>query len=309
MVRKIARVKKYLNRIKNFFGVDKIILKRKLKEKNIIILTRWHTVFLAKLLEKKFQEVGFRVEVEILEGDKQGFEINKQLHIVICPQAFKNLPHYYIAYQMEQLRESHWWTKQYQNILRNSLAIFDYTQSNIDFMLEEGFLQKKLVYLPLSINLDYQKHLLRDFARDGVIFYGHIGESDRRKTALGALTSIPINIITNSFGDKLYCEILKSKIVLNIHYYNDALLETTRIYESLSLGAIVVSEESKNMDEYPDLKEKVVFFKSGNYKQLLEILEKLLVDKSEYNEHLNKILESKEDRTRVEIKQFLRRYE
>ena len=43
-----------------------------------------------------------------------------------------------------------------------------------------------------------------------------------------------IKIINNIYGIELFHEIINSKIVLNIHFYKDAILETNRLNEILS---------------------------------------------------------------------------
>ncbi|VTN10213.1 Uncharacterised protein [Raoultella terrigena] len=50
-----------------------------------------------------------------------------QLHIVVCPQMFKQLPKHYIAFQMEQSVNSRWFTEEYFARLNNAVAIFDYS--------------------------------------------------------------------------------------------------------------------------------------------------------------------------------------
>jgi len=51
----------------------------------------------------------------------------------------------------------------------------------------------------------------------------------------------------------------RSKVVINIHYYEDALLETTRISEALSYGARVVSETARDQDNHSALNDVVDF--------------------------------------------------
>lgn len=51
--------------------------------------------------------------------------------------------------------------------------------------------------------------------------------------------------------------------VLNIHYYENALLQTTRIYECLSLNKLVVSEQGSDQDEHTELDGIVDFGQNG----------------------------------------------
>ena len=57
-----------------------------------------------------------------------------------------------------------------------------------------------------------------------------------------------IKIINGLYGINLYKEIINSKIVLNIHFYKNAILETCRINEILSCNRIVISELPHKID-------------------------------------------------------------
>ena len=50
------------------------------------------------------------------------------------------------------------------------------------------------------------------------------------------------------FGDDLYKVIMKSKIILNIHYYKNAVLETARINDVLRFNKVIISEKSCDND-------------------------------------------------------------
>jgi hypothetical protein len=68
-----------------------------------------------------------------------------------------------------------------------------------------------------------------------------------------------VNIIDNLFGEPLYALLARARIVVNIHSNPDALLETTRIWECLSLNKLVVSERSSDMDQHRELLQLVDF--------------------------------------------------
>jgi hypothetical protein len=52
------------------------------------------------------------------------------------------------------------------------------------------------------------------------------------------------------YGISLLNEINNSKIVLNIHFYKDALLETNRLNEILSCNKLIISEKPNITDDY-----------------------------------------------------------
>ena len=241
----------------------------------ITILTTKHTLYVAHLLKQSLEKFNFSCDILI---DKQS-QFSDNLHIVICPQIFEKLPLNYIAYQMEQSVSSRWFTEQYFNVLRNSYAILDYSIENIAFLQKNDVSYKQLFLLPIGIYKDYKKYLLESSQWDGslgeeaeVVFYGD-PNNERRKQYLNELKKhFKVKVVSEKFGNDLYKELLSSKIVVNIHYYENALLETTRIYECLSLGLTIVSEKSSDMDEHQNLNECVNFTEIGNIEQMVKVI-------------------------------------
>ncbi|NYY80401.1 hypothetical protein DMH27_09655 [Raoultella planticola] len=193
---------------------------------------------------------------------------NGQLHIVVCPQMFEQLPKHYIAFQMEQSVNSRWFTEDYFARLNNAVAIFDYSLKNIEYLLHQGIPYQKLFYMPISSYADYPAYLSQigydlserkgDKAAD-VLFYGD-PNCERRKAYLQELKKhFNVTVASEVFGDRLTKMVKDARVVINIHYYEDALLETTRLYETLSLGTPIVSESSSDIEEHRDLQGVIDF--------------------------------------------------
>ena len=231
-------------------------------KKNIVILTTQHCFFVGKLIQDKLLKVGITSEI-IYKRPKGGY--SNKLHIVICPQMFPILPKVYVSYQMEQSISNRWFNEKYCRILKNSIAICDYASPNIEYLQKAGISYKKIFYLPIftkKVNPE-----IGNYEYD-VIFYGDVKNS-RRQEILSKLTKkFKVKIINNLFGQELYAEIKKARIVLNIHYYNNALLESTRVFEALSLGKIVVSEKSSDIYDYKFLRNIVEFVSEDCYEEL-----------------------------------------
>lgn len=276
--------KKFFEKIKKKFNIRKVNISDLLLSKQVVLLTTNHTIFVAEFLKTLFQQKDFVVEI------KKSYDIadSKKLHIIICPQVFKEFPPYYIGFQMEQLRESKWWNKKYKKILEQSLAIFDYSQFNIEYLVQEGVSANKIFYLPISYLKDYRRELQID-PKEGILFYGGTDSVNRNFFLEKLNLHFKIEVVDNLFGDEILNKIAKAKIVLNIHYYPKALLETTRIYECLSLGALVVSEESKNSDEYPELKHLISFTPEGDVMAMCNAITKFLENDKVYLDRINKI--------------------
>ncbi|EPY7158514.1 hypothetical protein MXF23_02465 [Klebsiella quasipneumoniae] len=276
------------------------------------ILATQHTLFVAHLIEKNLLDCGIKGHVSTAYSVEQDMG---QMHIVVCPQMFKQLPRNYIAFQMEQSVNSRWFTDEYFSRLNNAVAIFDYSLKNIEYLLDKGIPYQKLFYMPISSFPDYPAHLadngyvLDDQKGDihaDVLFYGD-PNCERRKAYLQELKKhFNVTVASEVFGDKLTRMVKNAKVVVNIHYYENALLETTRLYETISLGTPVVSESSSDIVEHEDLQDVIDFCPIGDIPAIVEKIQNLLSDKEYYNERKEKIKHF----TNVDNKNnyYLRRY-
>jgi hypothetical protein len=276
------------------------------------ILATQHTLFVAHLIEKNLLDCGIKGHVSTAYSVEQDMG---QMHIVVCPQMFKQLPRNYIAFQMEQSVNSRWFTDEYFSRLNNAVAIFDYSLKNIEYLLDKGIPYQKLFYMPISSFPDYPAHLadngyvLDDQKGDihaDVLFYGD-PNCERRKAYLQELKKhFNVTVASEVFGDKLTRMVKNAKVVVNIHYYENALLETTRLYETISLGTPVVSESSSDIVEHEDLQDVIDFCPIGDIPAMVEKIQNLLSDKEYYNERKEKIKHF----TNVDNKNnyYLRRY-
>ncbi|MGA1935345.1 GT99 family glycosyltransferase N-terminal domain-containing protein [Klebsiella pneumoniae complex sp. WS1778] len=276
------------------------------------ILATQHTLFVAHLIEKNLLDCGIKGHVSTAYSVEQDMG---QMHIVVCPQMFKQLPRNYIAFQMEQSVNSRWFTDEYFSRLNNAVAIFDYSLKNIEYLLDKGIPYQKLFYMPISSFPDYPAHLadngyvLDDQKGDihaDVLFYGD-PNCERRKAYLQELKKhFNVTLASEVFGDKLTRMVKNAKVVVNIHYYENALLETTRLYETISLGTPVVSESSSDIVEHEDLQDVIDFCPIGDIPAMVEKIQNLLSDKEYYNERKEKIKHF----TNVDNKNnyYLRRY-
>lgn len=254
---------------------------------HIVILTTRHTLFVAHLLEKALSEIGRGVT--IIEAYSTAAD-NGQLHIVICPQIFSELPQNFVAFQMEQSINPRWFTPEYFAILERAMAIFDYSLTNISYLLEQGVPYQKLFYLPIGPYADYDARLIQkghqlnsDVSPVDVLFYGDTN-CERRRNYLEQLGQrFNVHVASGVFGDELTRLIKNAKVVINLHYYENALLETTRIYEVLSLGTPIVSEESTDIAEHSHLYEVIDFSPIGDIEAMAKKIERLLSESEYYD--------------------------
>ncbi len=253
-------------------------LERASSSKNIVILTTPHALYVANMLYVFLRGEGFRSEV-IFSRPNGGY--SDDLHIALCPQMFPRLPKNMVSFQLEQSISKRWFEEKYLATLRKSLAVFDYSIKNIGHLAELGIPYSHTFFLPICIIPAYQKVLIQlgigDFSKEpektyDVLFYGDVNIERRQMILNNLKTKFSVKIINNVFGRELYENIMKARTVLNIHYYDNAMLETTRIYECLSLGSRVVSETSVDIESYPELQSVVDFVDVGDIEGMIRAI-------------------------------------
>lgn len=235
------------------------------------ILTTHHCLFIAELIADALKRLDISSEI-LFERPRKGFR--DVPHFVICPQMFEELPGLYVAFQMEQSVSSRWFTGEYLRMLENSFAILDYSTTNIKKLTDMGLSPRQFFYLPVGPLLGYGQASSEAHADHGyeydVIFYGDVNNA-RRQAFLAALEKVcKVKVVGNLFGTKLHKVLRKAKLVVNIHYYEGALLETTRLWECLSLGKFVISERSSDMHEHEELTGLVDFVDVGDMNGMVE---------------------------------------
>ena len=277
-----AEFKQMFNKILKFrvgqYKTRKLLLNQRVR--SIGIITTRHTSFISNLFVKNLEDCGFIVSVYKSECPPI---YDLDMYFVICPQMFNSLPpgEKRICFQMEQSVSSRWFTDEYFSILENSTAVFDYSFDNLKFLDRKAISYPLTYLLPVGGYVDYLTKLELDQLSQSsktcdVLFFGDTNVA-RRKDLLAFLGSrFNVRVLNNVFGADLYKEILSAKIVINLHYYEGALLETTRIYECLSLGIPVVSEASVDINSHELLHDVVGFFPVGDKEAMVLAVEKAL---------------------------------
>ncbi|MFK3841193.1 hypothetical protein [Serratia sp. NPDC087055] len=255
---------------------------------HVVILASRHTLYVAHRVQKSLTDIG--LGVTIIHAYSAVAD-SGQMHIVICPQMFPELPQNFVAFQMEQSINPRWFTAEYFAILERAIAIFDYSLTNIDFLLRHGVPYQKLFYMPVSSYDRYAEHLshtgynlqpAKDEQPIDVLFYGD-PNCERRQNYLQQLSKrFNVYIASEVFGQDLTRLVQRAKLIVNIHYYEDALLETTRLYETLSLGTPIVSETSSDIQHHDNLTSVIDFAAVGDIDAMADKIERLLADDSFY---------------------------
>ena len=227
------------------------------------ILCTPHTLFIAQTISDRLAFHG--IESEIIMGSVKSF--NHDFYVVLCAQMFKRLPpaNKRVIFQLEQSVSSRWFTQEYMKTLTSSFGVLEYSLTNIDFLSKNKIKYPNVHYLPIGSSQG-EKLIDNTVAKKyDFIFYGDSLSSERRRKFLEKLQEkYSVKICNDLFGRELYAAIREAKAVINIHYYEGALLEMPRLCECISLGVPVLSEGTTDQNEYPELEGAVAFFDEGS---------------------------------------------
>lgn len=269
--------------------------------KKIIIITTKIISSISEYFKIIFEHNGYLCEI------KYELEIKQCMEMAFCPDTifiilFYNSSHYllptkFIFYQIEQIDSIFLTDEKFKSKLKylciKSVQVWEYT--NITGYIYSKYCKNKLKCIPMPFVLD--KNILKfetseidlnEFDYD-IFFYGT--KNLRREKILNELTKyFKIKVGWNTYGNTKIKYIKKSKIILNLHYYVDAGLETCRFNEILNYNKIIISEKSHNdlinMELYENL---IVMVEPNNVDELINCIKFYLNP----NNYLNKINENK----------------
>lgn len=237
------------------------------------ILTPPHTISLAQAIKFALLRHGWRAD--ILTASPSSYEAD--FYFVLAPQVFEHLPpgEKRIVYQLEQTTSQKWMTQNYFDILQSSLAMLEYSIFNIESFLNKSLVYPHVFHLPVNASIRVPDiEVKKDI---DVLFYGDNLSSGRRQFLLDSLgEKYRVKIVNNSFGEDAWKLILRSRLVLNLHYHDDAILETPRISECIELMVPIVSEMSIDQPHHTDYHGCVRYFKQGSVPEMLESIAALI---------------------------------
>jgi hypothetical protein len=199
----------------------------------------------ANELSKILSNLGFSVVKQKISPGSNLINSSTDLHIIMCANAFGNLPQTYVCYQFEQAH-SRWFIQDYLNKLNNSVAIWEYSEYNIEFF--KGKFSRPHTFVPIN-SISVQNSTNLENRSIDILFYGEYAKSKRRSEFINSLKKLRPNLMivdgsTNLYGESMTDLLSKTKIVINHHYYDNGNLEVVRVYEALSYGCVVISEKS-----------------------------------------------------------------
>jgi len=254
---------------------------------SIYIITCKYGYYLSNVLKYILEKEEYNVEI------RENINLNDDnLHIILFSQKIKVYPRNYIIYNLEQKDISKWIDKKYELSLLFSKKCWDYSLVNINKF--HNLIRQKFIYFRLpSINYnlinDNENNKIKNF---DILFYGTMNDSRLKilnfiKSNLGF--NYDIKIINNIFGKDLFDYIKKCKIVLNISYYQNALLECYRINEVQSCKKLIISfyPNKYDIDNFNYYKDSVVFVNS--IENMIKNIHYYLENNELYNKKINNI--------------------
>jgi hypothetical protein len=237
---------------------------------------------IAILFQAAFARLGSEANITINEFSDQG--INLVIGAIVIDRIAREdrpvLPPNSIILNLEQVHPaSPWMTPSYADLLR-SFPVWDYNLRNIDRLRSDfGVENTSLVqigYLPSM------RQIVPAAVQDvDVLFYGK--PSSRRRHILNAMKERGLNVVSleNVYGAERDAWIARSKIVMNMHYYDfGGVAEIIRLSYLLSNEKAVVSECGEDTDMDEQLRQCVM---AVPYNDLVQACMDLAVDETGRN--------------------------
>ena len=195
-----------------------------------------------------------RVQTLVNKFNPEGLNIVVGAHLLQDPKMLLDEPNT-IVYNFEQFdTKSDWFSSDYVSLLK-SKPYWDYSTANIAAM-KKVYPEAQATHVPFAYApvLDYsyvRRDVFRVKRKDiDVLFFGSM--NDRRAKVISQLTSMGLNVqaVFGVYGPELSVLIHRSKLVLNMHYYDSSVFEAVRVIPLLASRVAVVSEKSVDDDDY-----------------------------------------------------------
>lgn len=211
--------------------------------------------------------------------------LDDELYLLfVPPKKLFSMPKNYIVYNFEQFTTDKQWSSHYIDFLKNAIYVIDYSIKNIIKFEDYNI---NTYYLPHTPNGSYRHKNLDNINKDiDVLFIGNMNK--RRSKWLNKLVvshkDYKLKIVNKTFFEESIEYLARSKIVVNIHYYEgDTILEVSRIIPALENNCLVISEKSDD-DIYNIIYKDIIDISEED--ELNNNIEKTLND---YDNKLNKM--------------------
>jgi hypothetical protein len=197
-----------------------------------------------------------------------------------------NVIHYkrYIVYQLEQninnqlsrhYKQFHE-TQKLKRIYDNATLLIEYCTTNINVLNQYYSNKFNLMNIPAR----YVTNRKNDSYEYDIIFIGLV--NDKRNAVLNRLREkYKVLVVDNAYDEQLKQICKKAHICLNIHYYENAILERVRLNEILEYGIKIISEKPCQEDiDICNYYKSVHFIEmiTNSYDELFETIERIKLE-------------------------------
>ena len=167
-----------------------------------------------------------------------------------------------ILYNLEQVDPNSSWFRPELVALLAKYRVWDYSQTNVVALEALGVKVERVVpigYVKELTRINFASH--RDI---DVLFFGSM--NPRRQEIIQRLRSSGLQVaaVFGIYGQQRDALIARSKLLLNVHFYEAKVLEIVRISYLLANRCAILSESSSNPLEDASLADGVAFEEYGN---------------------------------------------
>jgi hypothetical protein len=267
-------------------------MNKNVKIKHITIVKVKCLIYIIEIIRDELLKMGWKCDIIDKKDVNYYISLNNPLHyfLFLWPLDIDNNTikyKRYILYQLEQninnqlsinYRQLHE-TQKLKRIYDNASLLIDYCKLNINVLNQYYSNTFKQMNIPARyINTNDTD----DTYEYDIIFIGLI--NDKRNNILNQLREkYKVLIVDNTFGKELKKMCKKAHICLNIHFYENAILERVRLNEILEYDIKIISEKPCQEDiEICNYYKSIHFIEmiTNSYNELFETIDRI---KSEHD--------------------------
>jgi hypothetical protein len=198
---------------------------------------------MAQTLHHGFEKLGIEAPIVRNRWELRGTPVVLGANLLPRHPLQSPLPEDSILYNLEQVEEgSAWLQDDYLDLLRR-YRVWDYSSHNIAELKRLGIDGVRLCEIGYVPELSRIPHHTEDV---DILFYGSLNQRRRRVLKQLAAKGAKVKYLSGTYGLLRDTWIARSKIILNIHYYEAKVLEIVRLSYLLGNGRFVVSERGKD---------------------------------------------------------------
>lgn len=192
-----------------------------------------------ELMVESLKSLGREARLQRNFVDPEGINIVLGYQLLPEPRDLAGCRH--VIYQLEQLSEREgWFRPELLEIMNQADEVWDYCEENINFLRRRGVANLRLLPIGFHENL---RRIGRKTQDIDVLFYGSL--NPRRRAILDQIATFAnVKCLVGVYGADRDAYIARSKIILNLHYYDAQIMEQCRIAYLLNNHAFVITEDS-----------------------------------------------------------------